>query len=177
MKETNRLQGAMAALRSDLDQHSPPPLPPVALAALRRRAIEQRHRQGATKAGKLTKAAGAVNTAMAAALWCRRVLAWPGAAGIAAVILLSLLLMWQPQRAVEPPAAPVAAFVPVVPAERWAAWTAAPESQAWLISTELPQQRLGQYGLPYDPARAAEMQEAQLLVAPSGEVLAVRLLQ
>ena len=54
---------------------------------------------------------------------------------------------------------------------------AAPEGQAWLINAELSQQRLGQWGLPYDPGHAAEMRRAQLLVAPSGEVLAVRPLQ
>jgi hypothetical protein len=50
------------------------------------------------------------------------------------------------------------------------------QAAAWVLTTELPQQRLAAMGLPYDPGRAAEPLRAELLVAGSGEVLAVRLL-
>ena len=51
------------------------------------------------------------------------------------------------------------------------------EATAWVVTTELPQQRLAALGLPYDPGRAADRLRAELLVAASGEVLAVRLLR
>jgi hypothetical protein len=62
-------------------------------------------------------------------------------------------------------------FVPLVAAERWPA-DAAP---AWLVSTELRQDRLALLGLPYDPAHAGDSVRAELLVRACGEVLAVRL--
>jgi hypothetical protein len=62
-------------------------------------------------------------------------------------------------------------FVPLAAAERFPA-DAAP---AWLVSTELRQDRLALLGLPYDPSRAGESVRAELLVRASGEVLAVRL--
>jgi hypothetical protein len=161
-------EAAVAVLRADLERQAPPPLPYAALAALRRRGAEA------------PPAASPKPPAAPIAAWLERLAAWPRTMAVAAVILLSVLLMWQPRRADnDPAAAPPGneAFVPVVAAERWAALAAAPESQAWLISAELSQQRLGQLGLPYDPEHAGEMRRAQLLVAPSGEVLAVRLLQ
>ena len=54
--------------------------------------------------------------------------------------------------------------------ERWPAG----ETQAWLVRTEMPEERLAALGLPYDPARAGESVRADLLMHPSGEVLAVR---
>lgn len=94
-----------------------------------------------------------------------------------------------------PPAAQVAGvagewtpamhFVPLVSAERMRALIEAQrtsgaavgaDTPAWVVTTELPQQRLAAMGLPYDPGHAAERLRAELLVAGSGEVLAVRLL-
>ena len=46
---------------------------------------------------------------------------------------------------------------------------------AWLVRTELPRERLGLLGLPFDPARAGDRVPAELLLNPSGEVLAVRI--
>jgi hypothetical protein len=63
-------------------------------------------------------------------------------------------------------------FVSVAPPERWPRGSAA----AWLVSTELQGERLTAMGLPYDPARAGEAVRAELLLHPSGEVLAVRFL-
>jgi hypothetical protein len=45
-----------------------------------------------------------------------------------------------------------------------------------VVTTELAQERLAAMGLPYDPGHAAERLRAELLIAGSGEVLAVRLL-
>ena len=63
-------------------------------------------------------------------------------------------------------------FLPLVPPERWPREAAA----AWLVSTELPGERLAALGLPYDPGRAGDSVRAELLLHPSGEVLAVRFL-
>ena len=70
-------------------------------------------------------------------------------------------------------AAGAGGFFPLVPPERWPR-DAAP---AWLVRTELPGERLAALGLPYDPARAGDRVRAELLLHPSGEVLAVRLVQ
>ena len=48
---------------------------------------------------------------------------------------------------------------------------------AWLVSAELPSERLAALGLPYDPARAGETVRADLLVHRSGDVLAVRVVR
>jgi len=83
---------------------------------------------------------------------------------------------------------PATHFVPLVSAERMQALAAAQggragatapagvETAAWVVTTEVPQQRLAELGLPYDPGHAAEPVRAELLVAGSGEVLAVRFL-
>ncbi len=76
---------------------------------------------------------------------------------------------------------PAMHFVPLVSAERMSALTAASgpsgaEARAWVVTTELAQERLAAMGLPYDPGHAAERLRAELLIAGSGEVLAVRLL-
>jgi len=107
-----------------------------------------------------------------------RPLAWSGAASCAAVLLGSVLLL-----ALQPP--PAAAedqgasdFLPLVPGERWERYLRESAAQpAWLVSTELPRERLALLGLPYDPARAGERVRAELLLQhPSGDVLAVRFL-
>ena len=46
---------------------------------------------------------------------------------------------------------------------------------AWVVRTERPRERLAELGLPYDPARAGDLVHAELLMHPSGDVLAVRL--
>lgn len=69
-------------------------------------------------------------------------------------------------------------FVPVAPAERWPRHARdAGTAPAWVITTELPRERLATLGLPFDPARAGEPVRAQLLLHPSGDVLAVRVLR
>ena len=101
----------------------------------------------------------------------RGVWLWSGAAAFATVLVGSALLVLRPA----PPlmvddGLRFGAFVRVAPAERWPAG----ESEAWLVATELPGERLAALGLPYDPSRAGESVRAELLMHPSGEVLAVR---
>jgi hypothetical protein len=68
-------------------------------------------------------------------------------------------------------------FVPVASPERFAElWQGGAEAApAWVVHTELSRDRLASLGLPYDPARAGELVHAELLMHPSGDVLAVRL--
>ena len=68
------------------------------------------------------------------------------------------------------------AFVTVVGADRWDQLVADGDERAWLVSTELPRERLAALGLPYDPGRAGERVRAELLMHASGDVLAVRVL-
>lgn len=101
----------------------------------------------------------------------RGVWLWSGAAAFATVLLGSALLVLRPA----PPlmvddGLRFGAFVRVAPAERWPAG----ESEAWIVATEMPGERLAALGLPYDPSRAGESVRAELLMHPSGEVLAVR---
>ena len=81
------------------------------------------------------------------------------------------------------------AFVPVVSDERLQhALSDAPagadapavegqarEGRAWVVTTEIPSERLALLGLPYDPSEAGQRVRAELLMRPNGEVLAVRL--
>jgi len=100
----------------------------------------------------------------------RRPLAWSGAAACAVVLLGSALLMLQLPRhggAVDN----AGSFLPLQPTERWG------DGPAWLVSAELPGERLAALGLPYDPGRAGEPVRAELLMHASGEVLAVRLVR
>jgi len=98
-------------------------------------------------------------------------MAWSGAAACAAVLAGSVLLLLMPATPRDVSSITASGFVPLVPADRW---PDAP-AQAWLVSTELPRERLAAFGLPFDPARAGDSVRAELLLQPSGEVLAVRL--
>ncbi len=100
--------------------------------------------------------------------------AWSGVAVLTSVLAGAVLLLRLP------PPLPILVddgprygeFVPVAPAEHWPRGSAT----AWLVGTELQRERLPALGLPYDPARAGDTVRAELLLHPSGEVLAVRLL-
>ena len=101
----------------------------------------------------------------------RVVWAWSGGAAFATVLLGSALMVLRPA----PPlmvddGLRFGAFVRIAPDERWPTG----ETAAWLVRTELPSERLAALGLPYDPARAGESVRADVLMHPSGEVLAVR---
>ena len=63
-------------------------------------------------------------------------------------------------------------FTPLVPPDQWPQGAA----PAWLVSAELSGERRAALGMPYDPSRAGESVRAELLLHPSGEVLAVRFL-
>jgi hypothetical protein len=165
------LREGAAALRAE----APPPRVEQDVLA----AFDAARRQGATAA------AGPSDAPPVAALRPRRGwrISWPHAGALAALacaLVLSVLLALGP-----PPehldvarsaAARADPFVALVPAHRLAASAAQP-TQAWVVTAELPQERLAALGLPYDPARAGERVRAQLLVRTSGEVLAVRFVE
>jgi hypothetical protein len=110
-----------------------------------------------------------------------RAWAWSGAAACALALLLSLLLAWPwpaPESGARADARLVATsgFVPLVGPERWRQLTADAATPAWLVTTELPRERLAAIGLPFDPARAAEPVRAELLMHASGDVIALRVI-
>ncbi|MDG0853003.1 hypothetical protein [Roseateles puraquae] len=113
--------------------------------------------------------------------WFRR-LAWgSGALGAAAAVLLTTLLLLDPPGSQTAHAAPAdgpgSGFIPVVPeAEFRAALAGDRPTPVWLQPAELPRERLAWLGLPFDASRADETVRAELLVNPSGQVLAVRIL-
>lgn len=65
-------------------------------------------------------------------------------------------------------------FVPVVSGDRWVRLAGEGPAPAWLVQADVPREHLAAWGLPYDPARAAEPVRAELLLNPAGEVLALR---
>lgn len=103
-----------------------------------------------------------------------RLTAWSGGAAVAAMLLVSsaVLVLAPPPQSAAVAGSGAGEFLPLVPREDW------PDeaSPAWLVSSELPQERLAALGLPYDPTRAADRVRAELLVHPSGRVLALRLI-
>jgi len=110
--------------------------------------------------------------------WLRR-LAWgSGALGATAAVLLTAMLVLDPPGTQTAQAAPVGSgFIPLVSEGEFRAALAAPRSAAvWLQPTELPRERLALLGLPFDAARADETVRAELMLNPSGQLLAVRIL-
>lgn len=108
-------------------------------------------------------------------------LAFTGALGAAVLLLGATWLVFGPALPGGPRgpdmsrlAAAENGFVPVASAERWERLAGMGASPAWLMTADLPAERLAAYGLPYDPGRAAEVVRAELLLNPAGEVLALR---
>jgi hypothetical protein len=155
MKPDTTLAQALGAARAELARATPPP------------ELLQR---------LLPAAAMPAPTPQAARPWLR-LAPWFWSAGLActAVLVGSVVLMLQaPVPQLQPDELRqlrMSGFVPLAAAERFPD-DAAP---AWLVSTELRQDRLALLGLPYDPSRAGDSVRAELLVRASGEVLAVRL--
>lgn len=150
------------------DRPSPHQEPPWTLAQALARAAAELAQQAPPPSlqDRVLAAARATHAAGSAPRPGRR--RWAAAATCACVLGAAALLT---PRLLPPEPAPAPGFVAVVPAEAW------PEeaTTAWLVNTELQGERLAALGLPYDPARAGARIRAQLLLHPSGEVLAVRL--
>lgn len=111
--------------------------------------------------------------------WLRR-LAWgSGALGATAALLLCTVLLLDPPggAAVDVAAGAGSGFIPLVSEREFrAALDAGRSAAVWLQPAELPRERLALLGLPFDAARADELVRAELMLNPSGQVLAVRLL-
>lgn len=114
--------------------------------------------------------------------WLRR-LAWgSGVLGATAALLLSaMLLLDPPDGHVETAASAGSGFIPLVPEREFraalgAAGDGGRNAAVWLQPAELPRERLALLGLPFDAARADETVRAELMLHPSGQVLAVRFL-
>jgi hypothetical protein len=106
--------------------------------------------------------------------------AWFGAAACALVVLASGMLMLGgglPRGDDAPMQARGSDFLPLAPPERWTQLGRDGADAAWLVTTEMPRDRLAALGLPFDPSRAGESVRAEVLMHPSGEVLAVRFLR
>jgi len=96
--------------------------------------------------------------------------------GAALALALALLLAAAPEAQRHDAMRAASGFVPVASAGRWQQLLNDSATPAWLVSTELPRERLAALGLPYDPARAAEPVRAELLLHASGEVIALRVI-
>ena len=143
-KTTTTLADALRRAASDLHQQQPPPALQACVRAALPRPRVERRR----------------------AAWV-----WSGAATFAMLLLGSSLMVLRPA----PPLVVddglrFGAFVRIAPDDHWPTG----ETAAWLVRTEVPSERLAALGLPYDPARAGESVRADVLMHPSGEVLAVR---
>ena len=155
MKTRVPLSESLRRAAQILDNEQPP-------ADLRARIHGRLHAMPAASPAPAAAASGAV---------ARRPWAWSGVAGCAAVVLVPVLLMLRPHAPARPGIDGLpSAFVPLAPPEHWPSGTAA----AWLVRTELRGDRLAAMGLPFDPAHAGDSVRAELLVHPSGELLAVR---
>jgi hypothetical protein len=158
------LRQALQRAAQDLNRQHPAPQPGAAVwAALARRQAE-------------------VDAAEAPATPRRnsRPLAWAGGGlALASFAFAAVILATAPPIADEGVRAPTSnatAFMPLVSAERWSQLLRETREQgpAWVVPTEIPRESLAAMGLPYDPARAGESVQAELLVQASGDVLAVR---
>jgi hypothetical protein len=111
--------------------------------------------------------------------WPRRLALASGALGSTAALLMSAMLLLDPPGSHASPLVNAGSgFIPLVPDADFRAALAAGRSAAvWLQPTELPRERLALLGLPFDAARADEFVRAELMLNPSGQVLAVRLLE
>jgi hypothetical protein len=115
--------------------------------------------------------------------WLHR-LAWgSGALGATAALLLCAMLLLDPPGSQAAQAATTAGsgFIPLVPEREFrlalgAALEGGRSAAVWLQPAELPRERLALLGLPFDAARADETVRAELMLHPSGQVLAVRFL-
>jgi hypothetical protein len=153
----------------------PTPAPPALaeMLALAARSLQQAEPPAALREQVLARAKARLAPPPARPPRQRR--AWSGALAVAAMLLVAspllLMLSGQPAPADAPPAR-TGEFVPLVPREQWPSDT----TPAWLVQSELSEQRVAALGLPYDPGRAAAPVRAELLVHPSGLVLALRLI-
>lgn len=163
------LSEALRRAASELAGHQPPA---AVQAAVRARLAPRWQPAGQLAAARSGRRLGA---------WAP----WTTAALCGALLIASTALLLQPSpgagRAVADAgwAADPASlgFLPTASAAHWLHGTGADRAApAWVVSAELPREQLAEFGLPFDPARAADPVRAELLLRGNGEVMAVRVL-
>ena len=146
-----RLDDRLAALKLELAAFEPPPSTDRAIAVATERALRKRGRRAL------------------APRFLERWFAWPVALA-ASIGLVAVAVRQMPaEEIVSAPTAAAARFMPVVPVaeiER--------TSDAYVVPARVPRMALAQFGLPVNPARAADAIDTELLVRPDGAVLALR---
>lgn len=103
-------------------------------------------------------------------LWWVPPLALAATIGLVSWIIRAPLPPLPPQASAPAPADP-GPFLALKPLERIAL-----EPGSTVVTTEFPRALLADWGLPVSPDRAAEPVRAEMLYAPNGEALAIRLI-
>jgi hypothetical protein len=107
--------------------------------------------------------------------------AWSGLwlSGAALLLALAMLTLDPPALKAQPTALQASSnFLPLVSSADWQrAMGGEQQAAVWLVPATLPRERLALMGLPFDAARANEPLQAELMLHPSGQVLAVRFIQ
>jgi hypothetical protein len=167
---TEPLADALRRAAADLAGHAPPPA--VQAAVLARLAPRTQSATQFAAAGGGTRRG----------VWAP----WTTAALVGVLLIVSTALLLRPPASGS--GAPMAdagwgadiaslGFLPAASAERWLGQAGgARAAPAWVVSAELPREQLVEFGLPFDPSRAADTVRAELLLRGNGEVMAVRLL-
>jgi hypothetical protein len=161
------LSEALRRAADDLARHQPPA---AVHAAVRARLAPR----GQT-AGQLAVVGFAGRRSASWAPWTTAVLC-------GALLIASTALLLQPGAGAGRPVAAAGwaadtallGFLPTASAGHWLREAGA--APAWVISAELPREQLAEFGLPFDPTRAADTVRAELLLRSNGEVMAVRVL-
>jgi hypothetical protein len=180
-RATEPLADALRRAAADLAGHAPPPAVRTAVLA---RLAPRAQATGELATGGLST--GGLSTAGGAALHRPGWAPWTTAALVGVLLMVSTALLLRPPAGGN--GAPLAdtgwaadaallGFLPAASAERWFGQAGgARAAPAWVVSAELPREQLVEFGLPFDPSRAADTVRAELLLRGNGEVMAVRLL-
>jgi hypothetical protein len=169
---TEPLADALRRAAGDLAGHAPPPAVHAAVMA--------RLAPRTQAAARLASATGSV--ALRRGTWAP----WTTAVLVGALLVVSTALLLRAPaggggssmaEAGWAADAGTLGFLPAASAERWLGQPGgARAAPAWVVSAELPRERLAEFGLPFDPSRAADTVRAELLLRGNGEVMAVRVL-
>lgn len=169
--DTEPLAAALRRAAADLAGHAPPPAVQAAVQA-----------RLAPRAQAVPQFVGAGGVPVRRGAWAP----WTTAALCGVLLIASTaLLLRPPGGAAGQPMADAGwaadtaspGFLPAASAERWLGPAGvARGAPAWVVSAELPRERLAEFGLPFDPSRAADTVRAELLLRGNGEVMAVRVL-
>lgn len=170
MSDKTTLQQALATARAELSTQTAPPYVRAQLLA----AFERQRFERADTARAQAAAASQPPAARGKRWSWSLVMGWSGAlASLAVIAAAALMVLTEPavssSTALAQAGDDSAVFIPTVSSARLAE-----ESQAYVVSTEMPRASLASMGLPFDASRAADSVRAEMLMSRSGDVLAVR---